>query len=488
MPTWDLNLKVLIETQNEASKELAKVSSSIKQIQDETKKSARALDDRAERNRQTFQTMSIAWGVAFGAISFGIKESLDAASELNNAMTGLKSIVNGTGKDFSKAQAFLEKFTADWLVPMSDAATALKNLLARWFGLEEATGLMDRFKDSAAFGRQASLSLGEAVKSATEGLKNENSILVDNAWVTKNVSVMRKEYADQIGVWVWELTTAQKRQAEINGIMKETQFQVGDAKKLSQEYSWQVALMNAEMIKLKQTIGAALMPIFTQLLQTLQPLIAKTTDWITKHPELTKNIIIVAGAVTGLVAVLWTLGLLVPAITAWVTALWAVIAFIGWPITAAIAIAAALYAAWQTNFFGIRDITNEVVNFVKAKLDATLWRINDVIRALRNLTWSASTASSVASTSLSRSVPSGWARASWWPVSPDKSYLVGERWPELFVPKSSWTIIPNWSFGMNVSINLGGVVLNNWTDEMTLVERIRDEVQKAGRNIALWAI
>lgn len=40
---------------------------------------------------------------------------------------------------------------------------------------------MDRFKNSAAFGRQASLSLGEAVKTATEGLKNENSILVDNA-------------------------------------------------------------------------------------------------------------------------------------------------------------------------------------------------------------------------------------------------------------------------------------------------------------------
>lgn len=34
--------------------------------------------------------------------------------------------------------------------------------------------------------------------SATEGLKNENSILVDNAGVTKNVAKMREEYAKKI--------------------------------------------------------------------------------------------------------------------------------------------------------------------------------------------------------------------------------------------------------------------------------------------------
>lgn len=108
-----MNIKFILEAQNEASKELAKVSSSIKQIQQDSKGAAKTLDDRATRNKQTFQSMSVAGGVAFGALSFGIKESLDAASQLNNAMTGLKSIVNGTGKDFSRAQAFLEQFTAD---------------------------------------------------------------------------------------------------------------------------------------------------------------------------------------------------------------------------------------------------------------------------------------------------------------------------------------------------------------------------------------
>ena len=134
---------------------------------------------------------------------------------------GLQSIVEGTGNSFAKAQAFIEAYTKDGLVPAADAATALKNLLSRGYTQTQAEDVMRRLKDSAAFGRQATLSLGDAVRSATEGLKNENSILVDNAGVTKNVSVMWKEYAETLGKSVNELTTAEKIQAEYNGIMKE---------------------------------------------------------------------------------------------------------------------------------------------------------------------------------------------------------------------------------------------------------------------------
>ncbi|MNP86589.1 hypothetical protein D3C76_1869210 [compost metagenome] len=37
--------------------------------------------------------------------------------------------------------------------------------------------MINRLKDAAAFNRQANLGLSEAVLTATEGLKNENSVL-----------------------------------------------------------------------------------------------------------------------------------------------------------------------------------------------------------------------------------------------------------------------------------------------------------------------
>ncbi len=68
---------------------------------------------------------------------------------------------------------------------------------------------------------------------ATEGIKNENSILVDNAGVTKNVAKMWEDYAKKIGVTTTSLTQAQKVQAEYEGIMAETAMQAGDLEKLS---------------------------------------------------------------------------------------------------------------------------------------------------------------------------------------------------------------------------------------------------------------
>lgn len=184
-------------------------------------------------------------------------EVIQAYNDNRAAMVGLRSIVENTGGSFGSAQKAIEEFVQDGLVPIADASTALKNLLARGFGMEEAIDIMNRFKDSAAFGRQSSLELGEAVRTATEGIKNENSILVDNAGVTKNVSVMWKEYADSIGVGVQSLTLAQKREAEYQGIMRETQHQVGDALKLSQEFAGSQAALTAQTTQLKVALGEA---------------------------------------------------------------------------------------------------------------------------------------------------------------------------------------------------------------------------------------
>lgn len=140
---------------------------------------------------------------------------------------------------------------------MAQASTALKYLLSRGFSAQEAYDILLRLKDAAAFGRQASYSLADAVATATEGLKNENSILVDNAGVTKNVSKMWQEYAKERGIAVEAMTIAQKREAEYIGIMQETRYQVGDAAKLSAEFSGAQQQLEASTQRLKVAIGDA---------------------------------------------------------------------------------------------------------------------------------------------------------------------------------------------------------------------------------------
>lgn len=189
------------------------------------------------------------------------KTCIDSASQVQSAFTGLNSIVEGTGNSFAQAQKFINEYTSDGLVSINEAATAYKNLLARGYDTSQIEDVLTRLKDSAAFGRQASYDLGEAVVTATEGLKNENSILVDNAGVTKNVAKMWDEYAKSIGTTAANLTQEQKIQAEYNGIMEETRFQVGDAAAYTRTFSGQVQQLKFNFTQMTAAIGKVVAPI-----------------------------------------------------------------------------------------------------------------------------------------------------------------------------------------------------------------------------------
>ena len=67
-----------------------------------------------------------------------------------------------------------------------------------------------------------------------------------------------------------------------------------------------------------------------------------------------------------------------------------------------------------------------------------------------------------------------WAMAEWWSVMAWKQYLVWERWPELFVPRSNWSIVPNENITNNngVSINLSWITVRSDAD----INAITDEI------------
>ncbi|HWQ76857.1 MAG TPA: hypothetical protein VN441_16240 [Syntrophomonas sp.] len=227
----------------------------------------------------SLKKVAAAMGLAFGVkaiIDFG-KQSVKAVTDLKNAMIGLQSILEGQGRSFKDAQKFINNYVSDGLIPATDAITAYKNLASRGYNDEQIKQTLIALKDAAAFGRQASLTMGEAVKAASEGLKNENSILVDNSGITKNVAQMWSDYAKSIGVGVQSLTKQQKIQAEVLGIMEETRFQTGDAAKVAQEYSGQVMKLGFNFNNLKIAIGNAILPIAWKVLPGINAMIVGLT-------------------------------------------------------------------------------------------------------------------------------------------------------------------------------------------------------------------
>lgn len=68
-----------------------------------------------------------------------------------------------------------------------------------------------------------------------------------------------------------------------------------------------------------------------------------------------------------------------------------------------------------------------------------------------------------------------WTRAEWGPVSAWSTYLVWEKWPELFVPKTSGEIVPNEDLnkgGGDINISINGTTVNNQSDIDSLVDTL----------------
>lgn len=222
--------------------------------------------------------LAAAIGAVFGvtsAIQFG-KTSVRTAAELANALTGLNSVLTGTGQSFAEAKAFIDDYVKDGLIPAANAVAAYKNLALRGYDTSQIHATLIALKDTAAYGRQAALTMGEAVQSATEGLKNENSLLSDNAGVTKNIAAMWRDYAASIGTTTDKLTLQQKIQAEVNGILQESRHMTGDAAKLASTYSGRVAALGASFYYLRAAIGDALIPILSKVIDAIKPVV----DWL----------------------------------------------------------------------------------------------------------------------------------------------------------------------------------------------------------------
>ncbi len=218
--------------------------------------------------------------LGIGLLIRGIEGATTASNDFEASLLGVTSVAKAFNISAMDATDAAKELASDGLISVADAATSLKNLLARGFGLDEAIKLLNAFKDSGAFGRQAALSLGQAIRGATEGLKNENSILVDNAGITKNVSEIWKDYAKSINVGVGSLTKAQKRQAELNGILEEARPFLGDAARLTETYQGQTLALNASILKLNDTIGTQLKTVLAGAVESLNDTTESMTSFL----------------------------------------------------------------------------------------------------------------------------------------------------------------------------------------------------------------
>ncbi len=238
-----------------------------------------------------------------GRVSSIFQDSLQAANKYQGALLGLSSVAGAFGHSSQAASDAAKTLAQDGLMTVTDAATGLKSLLATGFSLDEAIKLMERFKDTAAFGRQAALGFGESIRGATEGIKNGNSILTDNAGITKNLSVILREMGKSEQDVMNITSDASVRQALYTGLLRESAAMAGDAAKLSQVYAGAQARAAAQTEIFKQNLGSMLQVVAGPLLNAFTDFIRSNQGAIIAFGLASMAALTLVGALVGLIKV-----------------------------------------------------------------------------------------------------------------------------------------------------------------------------------------
>lgn len=124
-------------------------------------------------------------------------------------------------------------------------------------------------------------------------------------------------------------------------------------------------------------------------------------------------------------------------------------------------------------------IFKPAIETTKAVIQSLIGPIQQAIDMFNGMRAAAAAAYAAAQNAVSRAVNTITGRATGGPVTGGTPYIVGERGPELFVPSSSGTIVPNGALSGSPSIKLfEGATINvtNSADEDRLVRKVASEL------------
>ncbi len=384
-------------------------------------------------------------------------------------------------EDFNAAIAAISPLFQSW----SDAWTSFKTFLLRLVPQsKEAIWAMkdlwlmtkdwaNQFYD-AAWKMKSMAEISQILKDATKNLSDEqkNETLNTIFWT----DAMRAA-AGMAWVWAEEFTKLSKA-IEWTDAVKNAKDRMDNWRGAMEQLNW---VIDEVMISIWEWLA----PVLRKLVEDLWPVLTKIWEWINQHPELTANIILVTTAVAWITTALILLWLAIPPITAAISALWVVLWIIFSPIwlvaAAIIALWAAIYYVWKNwdtikpkllkIWEDIKKETSEIVwaiwAFITGTFDTAMKAVENSINWLKtqakkakeyvsDILWATWSFWSKLTIQWAFSALS-WAKANGWPVGWWKSYLVWEKWPEIFTPWVSGQIIPNhkiswWSGWITINI------------------------------------
>ncbi|WP_425529305.1 primosomal protein [Leptospira stimsonii] len=197
-----------------------------------------------------------------------IKSLMDTAEKAAMTMKGLSTIVKyNFGEDAVKpATDSVEKLSKDLNLQKDSVTAAARNFIAMGYSVDQATNLIKAHANVGSVLRQQNYSLSESIDVASQGYKNQNSVLSDATGIQTNISKMLERH----GFKMEDLSSATKKQAALQALYNETLKEAepfeGKAAELTEGYAGSLGKLGKESEKAQIALGKLYQESITPLL------------------------------------------------------------------------------------------------------------------------------------------------------------------------------------------------------------------------------
>lgn len=256
-------------------------------------------------------SMTILSGAVIATVGKALGSSLNAASDLSEAGTAVGEIFGASFGDIDKwaagaagslGQSHLEALNAAKSFGVFGSAAGLTNEENAKF----STGLAELASDFASF---HNVSPQEAIEAIGSGLRGEAEPLRKFGVLMDDASLKAK--AMEMGIYDGNgtLTQQQKILAANALITEQAGAAQGDFARTSDSLANKQRILDASMQNLSASVGTALIPIMSSLLDVAKPIVA----WMTENPAIVQAVAIALGilaiAIGVATAAMWAMSL-----------------------------------------------------------------------------------------------------------------------------------------------------------------------------------
>jgi len=383
-------MDVLTELVAKITTDASGLKSGLSDAEKQTEASSKKMKDSIQKVGAAMAAAGAAITAAFG---FMVKSAMESQS-IRIAFENLSSSAGQSSEELLKSLKAASKGAISEYDLMLAANKAMVLGVAQ--NSEQFSSLMEVARDRA---RAMGLTTTQAFDDIVTGIGRGSRMILDNLGIIVSLETANEDYAQSLGKTASALTEDEKKQALLNAVLEQGQKTIDKTSQNTMTASEMFESLKASIKDLSDGIGNNLLPVFSDMVVRIKDVVSNIVGWIKEHPELAKQLTLIAGALGIFLGVAGTALILIPKIkAAWISmqlvftaSPWgAIITGIGLLIAAGIA----LWQNWDkvTEFFkkawqnikiffltGIKNILDGLVNFA-----GWLPGIGDKIEQLRD--------------------------------------------------------------------------------------------------------